>query len=395
MPAAARRKIAAFQRVRWARINPAQEGGVTRGRMRQCGSLIVFILASALALGQQPSAKISTDYAMVKAGENFEFTISLDKTPNFSGGDVGFTIAAPKPEVLAIQTSCGVKDPAPTRVFHCSIRIPETASGGTWTLGTLFFIEGGKRIDLNFEPLPFQVIPNPNLVFPTSAEITVNLSQAQLLRREAVRLEKRIQLLHSTLKEYIQETRKSGLTELLQGNIKEEIEALRTTEADYLKLANPQGQTPFAPIFFDDLRINYEHALLLVNGRLSATPKAGSFMLVDNKLTKEDQATTQTLLGLAVLRSFEQNELAYKTVVDVGSLVFNLEINSAPAGASISYYRRGESPRKNSSPTNSTIHSLPYAIWNIKLEMQGYQVEEREYDPFREPNRVVTVELRH
>jgi hypothetical protein len=98
-------------------------------------------------------------------------------------------------------------------------------------------------------------------------------------------------------------------------------------------------------------------------------------------------------LAQGVLRVLEQNELAYSLVANKEGLTFNLEVNSVPAGATIFYWHRGDEERKNNNPTNSTIASLPYAIWFVRIQMPGYKVEEREHDPFREPNHVLNVEL--
>jgi hypothetical protein len=64
-----------------------------------------------------------------------------------------------------------------------------------------------------------------------------------------------------------------------------------------------------------------------------------------------------------------------------------------PAGAEISYKRRGDAFQQNPSPSNSVIKSLPLAIWTVRLQKPGYRDEEREHDPFREANHVINVEL--
>jgi hypothetical protein len=101
------------------------------------------------------------------------------------------------------------------------------------------------------------------------------------------------------------------------------------------------------------------------------------------------------ILAQAVLRALEQNELAYKIVADTGTLVFDLDVASNPAGATVSYRRRGDRYHLNPSPTNTVVRGLPYAIWTVRFQKSGYREEEREHDPFRDPDHVVYVELRH
>ena len=94
------------------------------------------------------------------------------------------------------------------------------------------------------------------------------------------------------------------------------------------------------------------------------------------------------------MRSFEQNELAYQTVADAQSLVFNLDVQSVPEGATVCYHRRNDPCHQHPNETNSTIPALPYAIWIVHFEKAGYRPEDREHDPFRESNHVIVVELR-
>jgi hypothetical protein len=98
-------------------------------------------------------------------------------------------------------------------------------------------------------------------------------------------------------------------------------------------------------------------------------------------------------LAEAILPAFEQNELAYKVVADTGSLTFDLEVNTAPEGADVSYRRRGDSFEKLQNKTNSSIKALTYAIWFVRFEKTGFRTEEREHDPFHEQNHVINVEL--
>lgn len=78
--------------------------------------------------------------------------------------------------------------------------------------------------------------------------------------------------------------------------------------------------------------------------------------------------------------------MAYALVADKESLTFDLEVESTPPGATISYHRRGDPYKENPSPTNAVINDLPYAIWIVRFQMPGYQEKEIEHDPFRERN---------
>jgi hypothetical protein len=355
----------------------------------------LLLLAAGAALTAQESGTLSADDTQVRAGQILSYTVTLDRpvdAPDWSL-QTAFTTADGQDYGMSGNCSPASSSVAPA-AYPCSLRIPSSASGGVWTLKGIRVYIGTKSADLHIKPFSFRVLANPNLVFPTSAELTVNLSQEQLLRREASRLEQHIRTLRSSVAEYDQASTNGRLTDALGRSVKEELRALASTEVEFLKLATATTQTSATQVFFSDLRTNYEAVLPLTEKRSSTRVATGRLLQVTDRKNRGKQDES-LLLALAVLRPFEQNELAYKTVVDTGALVFDLEANSNPPGAIVSYYRRGDTPRQNPNPTNSTIHSLPYAIWHIRFEKQGYQVEDREYDPFREPNRVVAVELRH
>jgi hypothetical protein len=321
----------------------------------------------------------------IRAGENFEFTVKLDRAPNFHGGalSVGFSLRDGQGSVSASVSTEPGQD-----VYHLQVQIPEAAHGGIWALTSLQFWNSAAWVNLPHKDVSFRVIPNPGIVYPTSAEITVNLSQVQLLRREATHIQGRIQQLKSAVSEYVRANREGAVSPLLERNLRESVSALRATQAEFSKLTTSEAQGSKAEIFFDDLRKSYEDAISHLV-RATATFK-GEERLV--RVSEVKKAGAEPFLSLT-LRPMEQNELAYNVVADQGSLTFDLEVDSTPEGAAVTYSRRGDPPRGNPDPTRSTIRSLAYAIWTVHFEKPGYKPEEREHDPFREPNHAVHVDL--
>jgi hypothetical protein len=234
--------------------------------------------------------------------------------------------------------------------------------------------------------ISFQVIAASDLRFPTSATVAINLSQAQLLRREATKLQRQVQ----DLKALLSSQKRSDITGILGRNLRDAVEALNSTEGSFQKLATSSAtDVTAAKVFFDDLRLSYQDAASTVHKSMSQT--TGHLVPVSqNRSGSSDYPPA----AHAVLRSFEQNELAYKVVADTQSLVFNLEVQSVPAGATVCYHRKNDPCHPHSSQTNSTIPSLPYAIWIVHFEKASYAAEDREHDPFREPNHIVIVELK-
>jgi hypothetical protein len=95
----------------------------------------------------------------------------------------------------------------------------------------------------------------------------------------------------------------------------------------------------------------------------------------------------------AVYRVAEQNELAYNLVANTGNLSFDLTVISSPPGAAIKYGRRGDPLKEHTDPTKATIQSQPLAIWLIHLHKEGFQDQEREFNPFTEHEKLVDVTL--
>jgi hypothetical protein len=340
-----------------------------------------------LSTSDSVEATVNSIQGDIKAGEVFKFTVTLDKAPNFAEGGVGFVAVGPGG--ASVGRGCDEDRLAPPRkVYRCFLGLPQTAPGGIWSIQRLYFQEGTTSVDLKFEPIRFRVIPNNGLVFPTSAEVTVNLDQKQLLRREAGHLQARIQQLKSTVSEYASANQHGAVTPLLLKNLSDAATALKQTEAEFSRLTTDNGQRTNEGIFFDDLRRGYEGVISHLD-RSKATLGHGGALV---RIAETEKPSVESLLALA-LRPMEQNELAYKVVADEGSLTFDLEVDSTPEGASVSYFRKGDPPRPSPDQTRATIPKLPFAIWIVRFEKSGYKTEEREHDPFREPYHVVHIDL--
>jgi len=317
----------------------------------------------------------------VNAGDTFAFTVTLNPSAHATSGEVSAHLAGPDTD---FDTNCEVSDPQAANVFRCSFPIPVIAQGA-WTVDHVVLKQEGKSIPLNSRPMVLHVVANPDLRFPTAAEAALTSSQTDLLRGEAARLKERIQALRPTIAQAEPSQKAEGLTGVLRSNLKEEIRAVDLTEAQYLKILTGTGWTfQAAQDFFADIRKNYYDALASIEKPGGAAkPDSSSPQPANNPLIQ------------AFFQPFEHNRLAYETVVKAGTLVFDLTVKSTPPGATVFYSRRGDQPRQNPTLANSTIRSLPFAIWNVKFEKAGYQAEQRQYDPFHDSKRAVTVELRH
>jgi len=91
----------------------------------------------------------------------------------------------------------------------------------------------------------------------------------------------------------------------------------------------------------------------------------------------------------------DYNLRAYETLEESQLLTFNLAITTGPQqGASIFYWRVGEDEQSSTNPTNTTLMNLGYAKWFIRVELPGYHSQQKEHDPFTDPNHVLHFDLK-
>lgn len=297
------------------------------------------------------------------------------------------------PGSFDLQSGCNL--PLGTKTCHWQFRLPVDVPTGTSSVNKIAFWTGSRQINLPFKKVEFQVVGNSGLTFPTSAEVTVKASQVQLLRGEIIRLQTRVQMLKASVVGQ-QEPLSLTTRRVLREKLEQELHSVKVTESKFQELGD-KSQVDASQVFFDDLRIGYSEVLAQLSAEAKGTSVKADITAVawfPQTQVNQRKPLRYPLTALAALRPFELNELAYKLVADSESLTVNLEVNSNPEGATILYGRRGDtSYKRHQSLTNSTIKSLPYAIWTVRFQKQGFGDKDIEFNPFVEPNRVITANL--
>ena len=347
--------------------------------------LSVLALFCSKAVAQESATVHCGEF--VNAGETITLAISVDRAPNYEDSALHIYIKGSNGELTYHN---GIMLAPGKTAYTLPIKIPAGARGGTWSVDRLDFLSGsGEPIPLPFTKCAFQVLPRTNPVFPTIVDVGIKPSQAQLLRTAALHLRAQIQDLRGQITEHKSD---NTLTQLLRRNIEDAIKALDETERAFRGLNDSSKQQESSQVFFADLRTNYRETHKELKAQARRLHNNPDLILVAAPQGRTE-ASLYPLAAQAVLRIFEQNELAYKTVVDTGTLTFDLDVSSVPAGAAISYRRRGDDFKSAGSPTNCTIKALPFAIWIVRLEKDGFRAVERDHDPFRESNHVLNIEL--
>src|SRR5439155_1889445 len=134
------------------------------------------------------------------------------------------------------------------RVYNCEFQVPAVGPAGKWKIKSVYFSVGNKKIKLVDRATDFRVLPNPGIVLPTKAELIINDSQTELLRREAANLEDRIQSLKTAISSYGAANRKGEVTPVLFENLKSALAALTDTEAEFVQMATAKDQTVNAQV---------------------------------------------------------------------------------------------------------------------------------------------------
>ncbi|MGA7853525.1 MAG: hypothetical protein WCA15_09380 [Candidatus Acidiferrales bacterium] len=329
----------------------------------------------------------------MKAGEDLRFTIKLDKAPTFDGGYIQYSVIAPtgSTSTTTYPINAGQKE------LEVVFRVPATVRGGEFTIHVLGFWTGFELIPIKATDVSFEVLPLANGDFPTSAEIQVNPSQVQLFRQAAVALQLQVQDFKTALLQA--DNRSPGAIDVvIRKNVSKALESLEKTQIAFRNLGGTSREEVTERVFFDDLRLSYQEFVKALDKSQATLRDVTSGATVPRVLTTARHTnapqSNAPLVAQAALRPFEQNVAAYNLAADAQSLTFDLTVDSSPAGASTCYHRRGDACHQNPDATDTVIKSLPLAIWIVKFDKSGYRSEEREHDPFREPNHVIHVDLK-
>jgi hypothetical protein len=131
--------------------------------------LIVMLLICVAGFGQQ-SAQASSS-GEVRAGEVVTFNVTLDKEPAFADPAIQVFLA-PRDGGPGVQNIALAKDSKTN--YRVSLRIPATASEGTWVVKQVrLLVPAGRSVPLKVTPAEFQVRSAENLELPTQASVTL------------------------------------------------------------------------------------------------------------------------------------------------------------------------------------------------------------------------------
>ena len=283
-----------------------------------------------LVLPDKPLALPPAEIILFGAGEKRKIQLKFDKSLDVDGGKIQLVITPPNAIAGGLygnaQTKSGVDR------YEIPVQIPLSATGGDWMLDRVnLYIEGREPYAVPVTHCTFKIIAALKPTLPTAASASISPSQTQLLRKEALNVQTRMEQLKSTFQQYVSSNETGSLSDVLRNSLTQSKNSLDGTQTEFQRLGSDPKQQPNADILFDDLRRGYGDAI----SQLSRSARGAAPQLW--RVSNSPLAQEPPLLAMA-LHPLERNARAFSTVADSGSLVFDLVVGSSPQGAKITYF---------------------------------------------------------
>lgn len=338
----------------------------------------------------QISGGVSLVKPVYEVGESVEIDGKFEVPPNFDGGLVSWEARPDDPASANRAMDCAIRVARGSTNFSAACQLSLDAPPGPWHVVKVTFAWGDShQVVLSDKRIDFEVKSRSDLLIPKSAEVALNPTHIQLFRGEARAVQLQIEDLKSRLND-THSNRSAAEAKILIDNVELAVSKLQDTESRFLKLDPSASQANAGKIFFEDLQRNYQIAQTDINRTKAKLADNSAHVILASQVASKAYSP----LAQVVLRALEQNELAYASVADSGSLYFNLRVESEPPGATITFKRRGDpSYQSTQDTTNSTLQNIPKAITLIHYHLAGWHDTEKEFNPFTAAEDVVSARL--
>lgn len=363
--------------------------------------LVCLLLAGTYTwIGQaQSEPEISVSKGNITAGESLEVKLTFDKpAPCSSQVQVVFRKKNPPRgfgvggRIEAGQTAATLKEVLP-KDFPAGDYVSEDG-----TLQCDGYSEG-RTFPVPARTITVKGLPDANQ-YPTTAELSLSLTQKQFLDTKIAQLE--------TLKSQLS-TRLEGhsanlpaLREFLAQTVTSADEALTVTETQYREqIMKPQDK---APDFFADFHAQYKALLIDLKATTLGVSNTGAkpnatLMYVQLKKRNPSEQLSNTLppAATAVWQLIKDNISAYKFIKSTGRITFSTRIASFPAGARISYKKLTDDEfRDYSSPTDVPNATFELATWIFKFHKEECTDEPvLRINPYEDNSPEISAEFMH
>jgi hypothetical protein len=367
----------------------------------------MFLLTTVQVFGQN-DAKIDLPNGVVNAGDPVEFRLTLrEPAPCNTQVQLFYSENAQNVPGTYFVASGDAKQGSTSVVAKA-----ETAkdqAGGEYKISyvRLLACPGYSKITMlnPTSPPTVTIIPLPDPhVYPSSADISLSLSQKQFLDTKSEDLDDLIGRIDTKLQGHAMDSQ--GLRSFLSDIVSLARNDLLETESQYRKnILKPHGTMP---AFFADFAYRYD----ALEADLKAPPPGMAFVAPSGAVTliavqlehrkgngsdlPENLGTTLSTDVIATRDTLKDNRAAYQRAKD-GMLTFEARIISHPDGARISYKKLIDADfRDYSSPTDVQSATFELATWIFVFHLEGCSdVPSRRIDPYDDPRPRISVEFNH
>jgi len=204
-----------------------------------------------------------------------------------------------------------------------------------------------------------------------AAPIRISTAQAELLNERAGAFESLAANTGTKATDWATKSNLDEATLTLHGGVTRATSAVESLKRDFEERGDKRDssdQRVAAEIFFDSIEKNLKYADDFTN-------QYGM-----DKFSVAKDTTVAALNGTSSV---------FKAVANSGFLTFDLEVDSDPQDADVSYKRTAGSYTPHPNQTNTTIQNLAYAVWIVRVVKSRYQPQEKRHDPFRERNHLM------
>ncbi|SDF67152.1 hypothetical protein [Terriglobus roseus] len=354
---------------------------------------LVCYLFSCLLASAQTNVSNANSPAIIKAGENFSFSIDVAKSYNVGANVDGNFIS----EDLS-------KDPGNSirRQFHCSgtipiglkhstliCTLPRDLIAGTYKFGGNLGVSRlgyTNQLPLTVPEITIQVLAEDS-IDPEAAntgQIILQLTQAQILRSRAGNLQNVLNDL--TTSTFGKGADTSSMRDVLIRALREAGEQLRQARVGFESIhADPNVSSV---VMFDDFHRHYQAALVELRAPQLSTmvedhPRLFQVSFIQKRPSTSDNVEVKdkkskfshsiALIASGVVELIGQNIAAFNKAAETATDVFQLDLRSSPSDARIFYVRIGEEEQEYTRHTDVEKASFPFAKWTFIFRKDGCQ----------------------
>jgi hypothetical protein len=236
--------------------------------------------------------------------------------------------------------------------------------------------------------------------YPSSANISLTLTQKQILRTGAAKAnsllsQAQVELNNDPTNTPALRTRFAQILEDADGSLEDSRKRysdsmIPKAKADGVNASSvnqpnaPSASEPIVPVIFEDLHLRYQAAIIEL--RVRVTPETSQQddvkpRLVLTQLSKRDPidqklkpptfARAKPLWAIAALILLKDHVDGFNRLADGGLDVFTFDLDSAPDGATVFYTRLGQSIKQYGGVTPLRGKTLPLAHWTFTFKKDG------------------------